>query len=80
MYNVKLVPIVNEKAIRQQFLKTNTSFQMSQQGSESTLKASVFRRASLEWIRRLFWTPGQDRKENYTGGYRPDLQEIYRGL
>ena len=32
MYDVKSLPLLNEKAIRQQFLKTNTSFQMSQQG------------------------------------------------
>lgn len=53
MYDVKVLPIVNEKAIRQQFLKTNMSFQMSQQGSESTPRASFFIRTSLEWVRRL---------------------------
>lgn len=53
MYDVKVLPIVNEKAIRQQFLKTNMSFQMSQQGSENTPRASFFIRASLEWVRKL---------------------------
>lgn len=53
MYDAKVLPIVSEKAVRQQFLKTNTSFQTSQQGSESTLKGSFFIGAHLEQIRRL---------------------------
>lgn len=64
----------------QQFPKTSISFQLSQQGSESSREATFFMRASLEWRGRLHWTPGQGRKENYTGGCRTDLQEIYQGL
>ena len=80
MHDVKLLPMVSEKAIRQQFPKTNISFQLSQQGSESSLEATFFIRASLEWRGRLHWTPRQSRKENCTGGYRTDLQEIHQGL
>lgn len=74
MYDAKLLPIVDEKAIRQQFLKTNTSFQVAQQGSEGSLQTAFLIRANLDWIGKLHWPSRQGRKRTPQAGC--ETQEI----